>query len=412
MASSQLRRYSPLPFLATGSPTARLSATGSRRDRLRASWAAAIAFAVTIHAVSAQETPPPTAIEAPAADTSALIEQLDADGYDERERAMTRLAEAGAAAIDPLTERLPGGSREMITRGMYVLSRLSLSQDQDTADRARGTLEAFAADVDSPLGRQAELALDDLNARILAQTVARLRDLGATVDMQVVSDAGIIRETVSLLSIDKAWRGSPKDLELVRRLGGATEVRLDGDRFDDAAVAIVADLEDMQTLTLKKIKLTKEGLAKLERLESLSTLKIYYCSGDAAVEPLEKLKSLAVLQLYGTNLSDEGIARLEKTFGPKGQGRLDIRNGAFLGVRGASIQEGALVTDVVEGSAAADAGMRPGDIIVTIDGKPVPDFEFVLTHVGEFRPGHEVAFGVVRGGEKFDRKVVLGEWNQ
>jgi S1-C subfamily serine protease len=56
--------------------------------------------------------------------------------------------------------------------------------------------------------------------------------------------------------------------------------------------------------------------------------------------------------------------------------------------------------------------MRPGDIIVTIDGKPVPDFEFVLTHVGEFRPGHEVAFGVLRGGEKFDRKVVLGEWNQ
>lgn len=402
MASSQLRRYSPSPFVATGWPGAR---------RFLTAFAATIAFAAMLSTACAQENPTSATTELPAADVASLVEQLDADGYDDRERAMTRLAEAGGAALEPLTARLPGGSREMMTRGMYVLGRLALSQDDAIADRSRATLETFAEDPNSPLGRQAELALDDLNARILAQTVARLRDLGATVDMQVVSAAGIIRESVSLIAIDKAWRGNAKDLELVRRLGGATEVRLDGDRFDDDALAIVADLKDLETLTLKKTKVTANGLAKLERLESLSTLQIFYCTGDEAIEPLEKLQSLASLKLYGTNLTDEGVERLEKVFGPNNQVRLDIRNGAFLGVRGASIQEGALITDVVEGSAASDAGMRPGDILVTIDEKPVPDFEFILTHVGEFRPGHEVKFGVLRGGERLDRKVVLGEWN-
>lgn len=397
MAASQLRRYSHSPSLATGLPVVGRFAI----------WTAAFVLVGTFGGVSAQETP---AAEAPAADVAALIEQLDADGYDERERAMTRLAETGAAAIEPLTERLPGGSREMITRGMYVLGRLSLSQEDATADRARQTLEAFAADSDSPLGRQAELALDDLNARILAQTVARLRDLGATIEMQVVSDAGIVRETVSLLSIDEAWRGSPKDFELVRRLGGATDVRLEGDRFDDDSVAIVADLDGLQTLTLKKTKLTPKGLAKLEPIERLSTLQILYCTGDEAVEYLEKLKSLSKLRLCGTKLTDEGIARLEKTFGPNDYTRLDVRRGAFLGISGLPIQEGALITDVIDGSAASDAGMRPGDILVTIDDKQVVNFETILTHVAEFLPGREVKFGVLRNGERSERKVVLGEW--
>lgn len=401
MPSSLFRRYSGWPFSATGSPWGN-----------RLAPAAALLLVIALRPLSAQETPDEPLTAGPTAEAASLIDQLDADAYDERERAMTLLAEQGAAALEPLTDRLPGGSREMVTRGMYVLSRLSLSPDEATADRARESLEAFAADPTSPLGRQAEVVLDDLNARILTQTVSRLRDLGAKVDVQAISDAGIVRETVSLLSIDPAWRGSPKDLELVRRLGGASEVVLDGERFDDAAVATVAGLKDLQKLTLKKTKLTPAGLAKLEQAESLSTLQIFYCSGDEAIEPLERIKSLAELKLYGTKLTDEGVARLEKTFGPNGQGRLDIRRGAFLGVRGASIQEGALITDVVEGSAASDAGMRPGDILVMIDDKPVADFETILTHVGEFLPGHEVKFGVLRGGETFERKVVLGEWDR
>jgi hypothetical protein len=410
MASSQLRRYSQSPFAATpslGAPALSTYLPNARR------WAttilATLILGASLQPISAQGNPAPATTEA-TVDAAALVQQLDADAYDERERATTQLAEAGAAAIDPLTARLPGGSREMIVRGMYVLSRLSLSRDEAIAGRARQTLETFAADPETPLGRQADVALDDLNGRILAETVARLRDLGAKVEIEVVSAAGIIRENVALLSIGEEWRGEPKDLELVRRLGSASEVRLIGDRFDDSAVAIVAELKDLQRLTLKKIKLTREGLAKLEPIETLSEFQIFYCSGDEAIPTLEKLKSLGTLRLYGTKLTDEGIARLERTFGANGQGTLDIRRGAFLGVRGASIQEGALITDVVEGSAAADAGMRPGDILVMIDEKPVADFETVLTHVGEFLPGHEVKFGVLRNGERFERKVVLGEW--
>lgn len=397
MATSQLRRYSHLLVAATA-------------QRWACVVVAMSVAGATLEPLSAQGDPAPASATVSADAVAALVEQLDADAYDERERATTRLAEAGAAAIDPLTERLPRGSREMIARGMYVLSRLSLSQEEPLAERARQTLESFAADPETALGRQAGIALDDLNRRILVETVERLRDLGARLDMQVVTDAGLIRQHVASLAVGDDWRGTAKDLELVRRLGSANDVRLSGARFDDSALAVIAELDDLKTLTLKKTKLTAAGLAKLERADSLSELQIFYTSGDEAIPTLEKLKSLDTLRLYGTKLTDEGIARLEQTFGPNQGGRLDIRRGAFLGVRGASIQEGALITDVVEGSAASEAGMRPGDILVMIDEKPVADFETVLTHVGQFLPGHEVKFGVLRNGERFERKVVLGEW--
>ncbi len=92
---------------------------------------------------------------------------------------------------------------------------------------------------------------------------------------------------------------------------------------------------------------------------------------------------------------------------------------AFLGVRPAELTPqvverfrletklGVLVASVVEGSAADDAGLRQGDVIVSIDGDEMRQVEDVLTLLRERLPGDRLALEVVRDDEKRTMEVEL-----
>lgn len=60
---------------------------------------------------------------------------------------------------------------------------------------------------------------------------------------------------------------------------------------------------------------------------------------------------------------------------------------------------------VVHGSPAADAGILPGDFIVSVDGKPVID----TVHSGwmKDKQGKLVAVTIARGGSKINKTVKL-----
>ncbi|MPV39136.1 PDZ domain-containing protein [Georgenia subflava] len=55
------------------------------------------------------------------------------------------------------------------------------------------------------------------------------------------------------------------------------------------------------------------------------------------------------------------------------------------------------------------AGIRPGDVIVSIDGRPVTDPDELIVAVRSKAPGEEVVLGVRRGGSVEEVTVVLGE---
>jgi Do/DeqQ family serine protease len=68
---------------------------------------------------------------------------------------------------------------------------------------------------------------------------------------------------------------------------------------------------------------------------------------------------------------------------------------------------GALVADLVEGSPAADAGMKRGDIITAIDGQPIDDPEGLGYRFGTKPLGGTASFTVMRGGKKVVAPVRL-----
>ncbi len=77
---------------------------------------------------------------------------------------------------------------------------------------------------------------------------------------------------------------------------------------------------------------------------------------------------------------------------------------------------GAVVSEVLENSPAEKAGMKARDIIVAIDGRPLPHFrpdhvvvDYVDHEIARRRPGETMGLTVLRGADRLELKVVLGD---
>jgi serine protease Do len=70
---------------------------------------------------------------------------------------------------------------------------------------------------------------------------------------------------------------------------------------------------------------------------------------------------------------------------------------------------GALVAEPQEGSPAAKAGIKSGDVIVSLDGRPIPDARSLARRISAMAPGTAVKIGVFRNGKEEQLSMTLGE---
>lgn len=82
---------------------------------------------------------------------------------------------------------------------------------------------------------------------------------------------------------------------------------------------------------------------------------------------------------------------------------------AWLGVMLAPAEPGVRIEDVVAGSAAAEAGLRRGDQIVTLNNRAVESIEWFVESVAEYGPGSELQLGLRRGDREQSVAVQLGD---
>jgi serine protease Do len=75
---------------------------------------------------------------------------------------------------------------------------------------------------------------------------------------------------------------------------------------------------------------------------------------------------------------------------------------------GIDLEEGAFVTEVLPESAAAEAGLQAGDVIVEVDGNDISGSRDVQDAVRAREPGDEVEVRVVREGEELTVRAALG----
>jgi membrane-associated protease RseP (regulator of RpoE activity) len=128
------------------------------------------------------------------------------------------------------------------------------------------------------------------------------------------------------------------------------------------------------------------NIDKLDLDSSSSTLHFFF-SPDAPIEmmppppaPLEKRPFLGVMLNQNYNMDN-----------------------------GRDVKPGARVTEVIEGTAAQEAGVMVGDVIVEIDQKKITSADDVIQYVGSKKPGDKVELKVLRDGKTKKIKANLGE---
>ena len=74
---------------------------------------------------------------------------------------------------------------------------------------------------------------------------------------------------------------------------------------------------------------------------------------------------------------------------------------------GIHARQGAIVAQVQTGSAANKAGLKAGDVIVAVNGKPVKNASVLRNRIGLLQPGTSVTLNVIRNGSPMTITAVL-----
>jgi serine protease Do len=77
---------------------------------------------------------------------------------------------------------------------------------------------------------------------------------------------------------------------------------------------------------------------------------------------------------------------------------------------GLKSREGVLVASVDQNRPAEAAGIMPGDAIITLDNRPIPDARWFQSEIAGRSPGTAVTLGLVRKGLKKSLTATLGSW--
>ncbi|OPZ59690.1 MAG: Periplasmic serine endoprotease DegP precursor [Deltaproteobacteria bacterium ADurb.Bin510] len=73
---------------------------------------------------------------------------------------------------------------------------------------------------------------------------------------------------------------------------------------------------------------------------------------------------------------------------------------------------GALVTNVMNGSPAAKAGLRPGDVITAINGRAIVDASSLRLQAAQLKPGVRATLSLMRDGQALNLAMVAGDQAQ
>ncbi|MFM8415055.1 MAG: PDZ domain-containing protein [Planctomycetota bacterium] len=295
------------------------------------------------------------AAEPAAAEIAAWIEQLGSPQFARREAASKSLVAAGEPAVEPLVAAIRTGDLEVASRGIEILRDMLAAEPNAAA--AAAALDRCAETASPAVTRLAEAALSFHRLGLEAAARARLEELGA-----------VVREPAAGLEIEfgRDWKGSVDDLRELTRLPEVMFVAFHGVPLDERAPVILGRLEG------------------LERLE-----------------------------LFGTGLADDAIAALAARLVDT---RIDVRRGGKLGVGALAFGGPCEIQTVQPGSAADQAGIRPGDTVLAVDGVPVADFDGLTTRVAGRGPGEVVRLTVARRSgaadedERLEFEVRLDAW--
>ncbi|WP_392566383.1 Do family serine endopeptidase [Utexia brackfieldae] len=71
------------------------------------------------------------------------------------------------------------------------------------------------------------------------------------------------------------------------------------------------------------------------------------------------------------------------------------------------VQKGAFISEVLDNSAASEAGIKAGDVIVSLNGRTIESFAELRANIATMGAGHEVELGIIRNSKPLTLKAKL-----
>ncbi|MEL7498769.1 MAG: PDZ domain-containing protein [Planctomycetota bacterium] len=171
----------------------------------------------------------------------------------------------------------------------------------------------------------------------------------------------------------------PSAVNLIRMLGQyrglqINQIRLQSTKVNDEVLSVLSNISALRSLELEQFRLSPKSFDLLKKLSDLRSLTLNKCR-------------------FGVTQFNEFKAS-----------RPDVNVGftanAFLGVSGSVDADNELeITRVVEGSAAAVAGIQVGDVIRSVGGQNVVEFEELRQMIAQYGVGDQVEIELIREGE-------------
>ncbi|MFK7769649.1 MAG: PDZ domain-containing protein [Mariniblastus sp.] len=266
-----------------------------------------------------------------------------------------------------------------------------------------------------------------------------------------------------LVKIPKSWKGTNKDISDLNDLTDISDLTLVGQELDESAFELLDSLTQLSSLTIKDCELGSDDLPTLnsgtqikeitfseqqvpsELIESFRTatsvqsLNLDRCDFESETvlaikklgslrglnftrmlvkkehfESLAKLNRLSFVTMYRCRFSAphyEALVAQRPTLQVEfsGQALLGVHGRSDVGLGSSNFQEttGSIITQVVAGSAADAAGMKPGDIIQKVDDTKISNFDDLRLRIAEHQAGDRLTFQVQRGEKLVALKVKL-----
>jgi hypothetical protein len=259
-----------------------------------------------------------------------------------------------------------------------------------------------------PVARRAAEVRERLESVRQDRAIEFFRSLGAEVlpEYNDTWTSLILAAPVFSLELGPNWKGTEKDLERLKWLRDVDQVCLVGPKVTDDWVRYLREMPRLLSVKIKHANVSAKAIEELAQLERLRALRLMFLPlGDEMVPHLEKCEGLIRLVVISKTLTADGERRLKERF----HDGVECPRGAMLGVR-AGAEEPWSIRDVVPGSAAEKAGLRPNDRIVKYNGMPVTTFQELRSLISKNEPGDAAAMEVERGTQLLQIKVVFGEW--
>ena len=337
------------------------------------------------------------------------VEQLGHDLYLRREMASKKLTEAGPAAIDDLVKVIRTGDLEVVERAMAVITEIALSRPPRDDGGAWDQLNLLATQGAGRLASSAEAAIDEVREHRAGEARTTLAAAGVFVGMDEFAISAISQPRM-IVQIDESWRGDIQSLQWLRWLNGVENARVKGSAVRRDVLERVTEIPGLKSLAIVDAKVDDATLEPLKEMTRIHSLEFRYVPlTDDQGDQVASLPIRVSLNLMGTGISPQKVESMRSAL-PGLQ--IDHRQGGFLGVTCLDSFDVCAINGVLPDSAAEEAGLIKGDVIVRIGDTEVNRFKDLQNAINQHPPGDEVEVKYRRGDKIESVKLHLRRFEE